>query len=384
MSRRASDRIGVSIVGTVGLPARYGGFETLAANLVAYRDANDLPCELTVYCSGKAYADRSGRYGGAVLRYVPLGANGASSILYDTWSVVSAALRGEHVILVLGVSGAIVLPIIRLLSRARLVVNIDGLEWKRPKWSRAAARFLRFSEWLAVRCAHVVVADNRGIVDHVRLAYDREAVDIPYGGDHAVAAIAEGRVGRDGARDRRYALMLCRIEPENHIHLILDAFDRPGVTDLVAVGNWAGSDYGRALRDRYRDNPRIRILDPVFDQDTLAGLRAGAALYVHGHSAGGTNPALVEMMHFGAPVAAFDCSYNRYTTEDAAAYFGTAAELAQIVESFDEADAARQGTRMLEIARRRYTWTIVGRRYFQIMGIAYPTGGSTGGEHTLA
>lgn len=367
------ERVRASIIGCVGLPARYGGFETLAANLVAYLDHHMLPWDLTVYCSSTAYAERLTYYGGARLRYVPLNANGASSILYDAWSVLEAAWRRDHVILVLGVSGALVLPFVRLFSRARLIVNIDGLEWKRPKWSKAAARFLRFSEWIAVRSAHVVIADNRGIVDHVRRAYSRDAVEIPYGGDHAVALLpAAAAAHMNTAEISPYALMLCRIEPENHIHLILEAFDRPGKIGLLAVGNWASSDYGRNLRDRYSDHPRISIMNPVFDQNTLTALRAGATLYVHGHSAGGTNPALVEMMHFGTPVVAFDCSYNRHTTEDAAAYFSSAEELASLVTRFDPAEAASHGVKMREIACRRYTWDIVGRQYFAAMSVASP------------
>lgn len=373
----ARRRPGVAIVGCVGLPPRYGGFETLAANLVSFHAEHGLPCDLTVYCSAKSYADRPDQYGSARLRYIPLDANGATSIAYDAWSILDAVRRRDRVILVLGVSGAIILPLVRLLSRARLVVNIDGLEWKRPKWSRSAALFLRMSEWLAVRTAHVVVADNRGIVDHVRTAYGRDAAEIPYGGDHAVALLPERAeappvVQASGGGTDPYALMLCRIEPENHIHLILEAFGRAGTLDLVAVGNWNGSDYGRALRDRFRDHPRIRILDPVFDRQALNDIRASAALYVHGHSAGGTNPALVEMMHFGTPVVAFDCTYNRYTTEGAAAYFKDAAALVNILAGLEPQALATQGQAMREIARRRYTWDIVASQYFELLGISVP------------
>lgn len=366
---RHRKRSGVSIVGCVGLPARYGGFETLAANLVAYRDVHDLPCDISVYCSTKAYPGRLDYYGGARLRYLPLEANGASSIVYDVLSLIGAAIRRERVILVLGVSGAIALPLLRFVSRARLVVNIDGLEWKRAKWSRVAAAFLHFSERLAVRAAHVVIADNRGIVDHVRAAYGCEAIEIPYGGDHAVALLPPRERASATDTPNAYALMLCRIEPENHIHLILDAFARAGTIELVAVGNWQASEYGRTLHDRYANHPRLRILDPIFDMVALTKLRAGATLYVHGHSAGGTNPALVEMMHFATPVAAFDCSYNRHTTEEAALYFADADGLAATLATLPAAELVTQGERMREIAQRRYTWDIVGRQYFAAMGI---------------
>jgi glycosyltransferase involved in cell wall biosynthesis len=363
---------GVAVVGCVGLPAGYGGFETLAANLVAYHDAHHPDLPMTVYCSGKAFPDRADYYGGARLRYVPLHANGASSIVYDVWSILDAVRRRERVILLLGVSGALVLPLVRLLSRARLVVNLDGLEWKRAKWSRVAASFLRLSEWVAVRAAHVVVADNRAIGDHVNATYRRRSVEIPYGGDHAVALLP-ARVAApliDALAPTGilpYALMLCRIEPENHIHMILEAFALAHGPVLVAVGNWNASGYGRSLRKQYQGVEQIQLLDPVFDADELSALRAGAALYVHGHSAGGTNPALVEMMHFATPVTAFDCAYNRHTTEDAAIYFADVEELAAIVSDLDAHALIAQGCRMREIAQRRYTWDIVGRQYFKVM-----------------
>lgn len=363
----------ISIVGTVGLPARYGGFETLTANLVDYRQRHGLACEVTVYCSGKAYEDRPAHHEGARLRYVPLNANGASSIVYDALSILDAIRRRDDVILVLGVSGAVILPLARLISRAQFIVNIDGLEWKRPKWSPRAARFLKWSERIAVRFANVVVADNRGIVDHVTATYGKTALEIPYGGDHAAIAPA-ARAAAVEVPGYDYALMLCRIEPENHIHTILEAFARAGGLPLRAVGNWSASDYGRALRRQYADHPRISIEDPVFERGALWQLRKGACVYVHGHSAGGTNPALVEMMHFGMPVVAYDCTYNRYTTEDAAAYFSTADQLATMIPGLDPRQLINQAATMREIAERRYTWDVVGRQYFDVMGV--PTPGS--------
>lgn len=361
----------IAIVGSVGLPARYGGFETLTANLVEYADRHALDSALTVYCSAKAYRERPDHYGGARLRYLPLGANGASSIAYDALSILDALRRRSDVVLVLGVSGAVILPLARLLSNARFVVNIDGLEWKRPKWSRPAAAFLKWSERIAVRFAHVVVADNRGIVDHVKQTYGRDAVEIPYGGDHAVALLgpADEVAASERAGAAPYALMLCRIEPENHIHTILEAFSRAEALPLRAVGNWSASDYGSKLRERYKDHPRIRIEDPVFDRQALSDLRRGASLYVHGHSAGGTNPALVEMMHFGLPVFAFDCTYNRHTTEGAATYFAGVDDLAAMIAKFDPVHSGGEGATMRAIARRRYTWEVVGRQYFDAMAV---------------
>ena len=121
----------ISIIGTVGVPACYGGFETLVENLL---DENDTHHNLTVYCSSKSYSDQLSTYKNAVLKYIPVNANGAQSIPYDIFSLLHAVYKRSDTILLLGVSGAICLPFIRLFSKARIVTNIDGLEWRRGKW----------------------------------------------------------------------------------------------------------------------------------------------------------------------------------------------------------------------------------------------------------
>lgn len=358
-SKETHRRVGV--VGTVGIPANYGGFETLVENLATYAKRHDLPCDLEVYCSAPAYPSRPSHYNGARLLYLPVRANGVWSIPYDMFSLLRAVWRRSDAILVLGVSGAIALPIVRLVSRAKLVVNIDGLEWKRAKWSRPAAAFLRWSERVAVRFAHVVVADNQGIVDHVKASYTRDAVDIAYGGDHALLGEKSNSVPVSVGDA---ALMLCRIEPENNVEMILEAFARVPEQRLVAVGNWDNSDYGRALKTRYADRANIMLHDPVYEPSALYQLRAACALYVHGHSAGGTNPSLVEMMSLAKPVLAYDCVYNRYTTEGRTRYFRDLDDL--VVQLADPAAPADGGT-MRAIAERRYTWDVVGGAYFELL-----------------
>lgn len=356
----------IAILGTVGVPGRYGGFETLAENLVRQHQACGWAAQLTVYCSAEAYPDRAPRYLGADLRYSRFKANGLQSILYDAVTLVDCALRGYDAALLLGVSGALVLPFIRLFSRMRIVTNVDGVEWRRDKWKGPARHFLRLSERIAVRYSHAIVADNQGIADHLLEAYGADAEVIAYGGDHALE-----RAGQAAGDDRgeplpsTYALALCRIEPENNIAMILEAFASTG-KPLVFVGNWDNSEYGRRLRAKYRSAKRIRLLDPIYEAGALYRVRAGASLYVHGHSAGGTNPVLVEMMHFGVPIYAFDCVYNRHTTENQARYFSTAHDLARLADRPSEPDL---GARLREIAARRYSWSRIGRDYFTLLGL---------------
>lgn len=351
--------IRVAVIGTRGVPAAYGGFESMVENLLGDNCPSDV--RYTVFCSRPDQASRPGTYKGAELRYVPLHANGIQSIPYDMLSM-ARCLRGYDVILVLGVSGCLALPLLRRLTRAKLIVNIDGLEHKRDKWGHAARRILLASERAAVRAADVVVADNEGIAEYVRATYHIDPVVIAYGGDQAVRTVSdadvEATLAAYGVSRGRYAMGVCRIEPENNCHVVLEAFagsDMP----LVMIGNWEHSDYSRSLRQQFVGDKSLILADAEYDLDRLWALRSNAALYVHGHRAGGTNPSLVEAMHSGVAIAAFDVNYNRYTTAEAAAYFTDAVSLRAIAGSIP----SHAGDTLREIARSRYTWREISRQY---------------------
>ncbi len=355
----------LAILGTVGVPANYGGFETLTENLVKFGDASSRNEIITVYCSSRRYPERPPSYLSARLKYLPLDANGVQSIPYDVLSLVSAAWNRNDVILLLGVSGALALPFLRLFSSAKVVTNIDGIEWRRQKWRGLARWFLRFSEKIAVRFSDEVISDNAAIARYVEESYGVNSHVIAYGGDHAV--VSEPAPVDEHDIPSTYALSVCRIEPENNVHVILEAFSRYSSLPLVMVGNWQNSDYGRRLRRDYSSFSNIRLLDPIYDIGKLKTLRAGAALYIHGHSAGGTNPSLVEAMHFGRPIIAFDCIYNRATTEEQAQYFTTADDLIATLERAGSSAFEQVGRKMQEIASRRYTWQIVAEQYFSLL-----------------
>lgn len=355
----------IAILGIVGVPGRYGGFETLAENLVDFHLRQNLPEQIIVYCSIKAYdKERSSKFKHADLLYLPLSANGVSSIAYDIISLFHAAFCRVDRILLLGVSGAIAIPIIRVFSRSEITVNIDGLEWKRAKWRSFAKKFLKFSERIAVRYSHKVIADNQAIAEYVADEYGQECKVIAYGGDHANLAATD--VSLAAKLPDEFALSLCRIEPENNVELILDAWQNDGLP-LVFVGNWDHSEFGSTLKSKYQDHSNIHLIDPVYDPRLLKGIREKATVYVHGHSAGGTNPSLVEMMHFGIPVVAFDCTYNRHTTKNKAMYFSTLPNLRATLEALARAENSQIGTEMKSIAQEFYVWDKIGQQYFDFL-----------------
>jgi glycosyltransferase involved in cell wall biosynthesis len=345
--------MGISIVGVVGVPANYGGFETLVENLLPMDE------DVLIYCSSRAYANPLSEYKGAKLHYIPLDANGIQSILYDIVCLLHSLLFTKNSLLVLGVSGAIFIPIIRLLSSRKIVTNIDGLEWKRDKWGAPARAFLKFSERIAVQFSHVVIADNQGIANHVQDAYRVKASVIAYGGDHAI-------VSEKFPMSQDYALALCRIEPENNVGLILEAFAQAKDKKLIFVGNWDRSVYGRRLKKKYQGLPNISLLDPIYDLARLFDIRAKCKLYIHGHSAGGTNPSLVEMMFFGKAIACFDCTYNRYTTKNMAMFFGGPNELLSLISNSD-ASWDGVGLGLLEVAQKNYQWSHIKEQYLALV-----------------
>ncbi len=355
----------VAILGTVGLPANYGGFETLVENLVRYHDEKKLPYDLTVYCSSKCYAEKYKNHLSAQLKYIPLHANGAQSIPYDVWSLLSAVWHRNDVILLLGVSGAVILPFIRLISSAKVVTNIDGIEWRRQKWKGLAKWFLRLSEKMAVRFSHEVISDNGAIADYVKATYGLDSHVIAYGGDHVMGAELQSVVEYD--LPEKYAFSVCRIEPENNIEMIVDAFSKLKDHSLVMVGNWNNSEYGQSIYQRFSTCDNLYLLDPVYDLGKLRTLRSQASIYVHGHSAGGTNPSLVEAMHFGITVMAFDCDFNRSTTDDCAIFFDSVESLMDKVVNVDEELARKVAGKMLGLAKQRYTWGIVAEQYFSLL-----------------
>jgi len=355
----------ISVIGVVGVPANYGGFETLVDNLVKYHERGFKSDILTVYCSSKAYHEKQQSYLSAQLKYIPLHANGVQSIPYDFISLISAVWNRNDVILLLGVSGAIALPFVRMLSSAKVVTNIDGIEWRREKWCGLAKKFLRFSERVAVRYSDEVISDNAAIAAYVRDTYGINSHVIAYGGDHAVGVDAVP-VDEYSLPDI-YAFSVCRIEPENNVHVIVEAFSAQEEIALVLVGNWENSDYGCDLRNKYRECDNLYLLDPIYDLGKLKALRSKAAVYLHGHSAGGTNPSLVEAMHFGVPIIAFDCDFNRSTTENKALYFSDLQSLLNTVAALDEIISNMVGQDMVEIAQRRYTWDRVAEEYFALL-----------------
>ncbi len=364
-------KLRVSVIGTVGVPACYGGFESLVDNLLDFTPPN---VEYTVFCSAKKYEKRLETYKGAKLVYLNMDANGKDSIFYDFKSMKLSVAAKADIMLVLGVSGCMFLPYIRKIFKGKIITNIDGLEWRRDKWQWYAKKLLKFSEKMAVKYSDIVIGDNKGITDYVKTEYSKMLKNkrvelIAYGGDQVSRVKDDSLYEKYPFCREPYSVTVCRIEPENNIHVILEAFSKMPDDVLVFVGNWQKSDYGQALKEKYSAFQNIHLLDSVYEGHTVNFLRSNARVYIHGHSAGGTNPSLVEAMNLSLPILAFDCVYNRATTQEKCLYWKTSDDLQNLMKKLchsgldSESLCKKISDEMGKTGKSLYSWERIARQY---------------------
>ena len=318
----------IAFVGTVGVPNVYGGFEAFLEASVPILVQRGY--RVTVTCDASRYTDHTPVWHGATRIFIDISANGAASVLHDVLAFFKVFADHRNIV-VLGVSAGIFFPVFRLLcslTDKKLIVNVDGVEWRRTKFSVAKRAFLRLSDTLAQVFAHRVIVDNEGLRPYLTAAGNRKATYVPYSGDHVI------RLPQGSTLAESVFLSICRIEPENNCDMLLTAFRDLGQGRYVFVGNWNASEYGRNLRTVFEGTPGLTLKDPIYDPYQLASLREGCIGYLHGHSVGGTNPSLVEMLFYDSPIAAYDCVFNRNTAGADAEYFATAATLTTLMNRY--------------------------------------------------
>ena len=343
----------VALQGSRGIPNRYGGFEELAEHLAL--GLTQLGHRVTVY-TPSTHPDLAPEWNGVQRRIIwdpekKLGS--ASQLIYDGLSLLDAVRNPPDVLLALGTtsSGAWLrlLRGLRLLHKPALLVHLDGLEWKRGKYSPAVRHFLRWQERWAVQAADAVVCDHPALTEYVRKHYPgRARIELSYGALLPTPADAS-LLEQFGLSPDTYALALSRAVPENHWEPVLEAAER-GNFPLVALSDWS-TPHGQKIRARFASVASVVWLDARFDSEVLEALRQHCRLYFHGHSVGGTNPGLLQAMASGCAVAAHRNPFNHGVLQDNAAYFTNAHEALSAWEHAEQIPRNHQ-TRL----ERDYTW----------------------------
>lgn len=350
----------LALIGSAGIPNRYGGFESFLEHCGPIFSRNTQTTIVT--CDTSLYKDDlSENYFGVRRIFIDIKANGAVSVIHDLVAFMRVYWCTTH-IMVLGVSGGLWFPFFWVMCRIggkRLGVNIDGVEWRRTKFSKNKQRVLRVFDYLAQRFSDIVVYDNAGLASFVHPFAKHRAVEIGYSGDHVL------RLG--GKPVPSTALTICRVEPENNLDLMIEGVLKSCLSCYTIVGNWNNSEYGRMLRERYRSESRLSLLEPIYDAMHLAELRESCAIYLHGHSVGGTNPSLVEMLFYDCKLCCFDIVYNRVTAGECASYFKNAAELAELVDVIIETETISGELQAREVLRSKYTSEVIAAAYLDAM-----------------
>ena len=359
-------RLRIAILGTRGIPAGYGGFETFAEQLAVRLAARGH--QVTVYAEAEGRApgpDR--RHQGVRVRERRRPHWGpASTLAYDS-ACLWDARRGHDLVYMLGYGAAWACWLPRALGTP-VWINVDGLEWARSKWSAPARLYLRCMEWLAPRTATRLIADAQAIAARMQERYPRGAPCsfIAYGAE-PVGQADPARLAQWGLEPGGYLLAVARPEPENHVLEIIEGcLLQPAALPLVVVGQVRadGSDYQRRLLALA--GPRVRFIGGVYEPAQLQSLRLHAACHLHGHSVGGTNPSLLEALACGNWVIAHDNPFNREVARDAADYFADPAALAAALAAWSATPPAQRrarAARARQIIARHYTWEQIADRY---------------------
>jgi glycosyltransferase involved in cell wall biosynthesis len=382
--RRATPSLRIAMLGTRGVPAAYGGFET-AIEEIGQRLV-ELGHELTVYGRSTERTAPKMHLGMHLVNLPAVHSKSLETLSHTALSTAHFTASARHdVAFVFNAANSPFIPLIRNRGTA-VALHVDGLEWKRDKWGKWGRRYYRMAEQIAVREADALIADAQGIADYYDDEFGIPTELISYG-TRILRNTPTDAIEAIGLVPGQYHLAVARFEPENHVDVIVEGYTRSASRlPLVVVGSAPYSAaYTEGISRVAEADPRIRMLGAVWDQRLLDQLYAHALCYVHGHSVGGTNPSLLRAMGAGTAVLGWDVVFNREVAGTAGLYFRSVEQLAG---QFDEVERYSYrfhdiGELMQERARSRYNWDSVTEAYESLaakLARGYSTRGLSSGR----
>ncbi len=350
----------VLILGTRGVPAAHGGFESFAEKLALFLVARGW--RVAVYCQHDVAAVTQrfavDTWRGVERVTVQVAQQGARGTIAFDWHATQHASREPGVCLVLGYNTAIFMALLRARGK-KILINMDGIEWKRPKWSAPVRAWFYLNEWLGAWLGHRLVADHPAIEDHLAARRPRGAIAmIPYGGDEVIAVSATP-LAAFKLTPQKYLVSIARIEPDNSILPMVAAFSRkPRGVKLVVLGKLEpGNAYHAAVRAAA--SGEVVFPGAIYDRTVVQALRLHARAYCHGHTVGGTNPSLVESLWCGNAVLAHRNRFNQWTAGAEQFFFSGVDECERMIERILTDDiAVARAARMARLrAAADFVWS---------------------------
>ena len=376
----------VFIIGSRGLPAQYGGFETFVDQLVSRQVSPDIQYHVACLSTDQAYQHFD--YKGVDCFTIKAPKLGPARVIAYDMMAINYALRvikkqgiEQPVFYVLGNTiGAFVAPFARKIHKigGRFYINPDGLEWKRAKWAKPIQAYLKYSEKIMTRHADLVISDNPGIESYIKEAYPwSKTTYIAYGTDLSPTSLnSQDNKVREfyhkwQTQEKNYYLILGRFVPENNYETAIREFMASSTKrDLVIICNHEGNPYFEELRARtgFDKDPRVKFVGTVYDQDLLKYIRKEAFAYIHGHEVGGTNPGLLEALAQTDLNLVLGVSFNQTVAKDSAHYWtketGNLAHLIDRVDSLE--DVSEWGQRAKANMKQNFTWEKIVGEYEEL------------------
>jgi len=329
-------KLRIGILGTRGIPNHYGGFEHISeyvsAGLVKRGHA------VTVYNSHN-HPYTASEWNGVTIKhcYDPEYLIGtAGQFVYDMNCLLDARKQNFDVVLLMGYTSSSVWGKIYP-KNSTIITNMDGLEWKRTKYSKRVQQFLKYAEKLAVKYSHYYISDSMVIRSYLAEKYAINSQYIPYGAD-VFTEVEREQLDHAEALNEDYFLLMARMEPENNIEAILEGFNSSNSKRKFKVLGDTGNRFGKYITNRFNNDDRIQFKGSIFDNTKVRALQNNSYLYFHGHSVGGTNPSLLEAMASEALIAAHDNPFNKSVLSGDAFYFSNAAGVKDLVENVQRKD----------------------------------------------
>jgi glycosyltransferase involved in cell wall biosynthesis len=361
-------KLRIAMVGSRGIPHTYSGYEAFLGEVGPRLVARGH--EVTVYCRRGLFRERAHSYRGVRLIYVP---NIESKVLgtfsHTLLSMFDLLFRKVDVALVVNVANAFHCIIPRLRGM-RIAINVDGLDWKRDKWGRLAKKYFYWNaKYVGRICPKGVVTDAYEMQRIYREEFGTPSVSIAYGANIESSSKPEA-VREYGLEPFQYYLIASRMVPENNADLIVDGFEQVRTSRVLAIAGSANYRSEFVERLKKRNGPRVRFLGHVSNPEQIKELHCNAYGYIHGHSLGGTNPALLKALGFGNCVLALNTAFNREVVQDYGILFEwDPADLARKLQHIEDhpEQAAKYRLRAPERIHEAYTWEKITDQYEELL-----------------
>ena len=322
----------IAILGTRGIPNNYGGFEQSAEYLSVDLVKNGY--DVTVYSvHSHPYTENRFKEVKIIKKWCPEKQIGSGAhFIYDFLCLRDALKKDFDVIFEFGYQSVAISFLLLPIHDSIIVTNMDGLEWKRDKWSPFVKKMTKWFERVAAKKSSYLISDNKGIKDYLQQRHNVSSYMIPYAADKV--ELNSDFIKLKNIEPFSYFLLIARLEPENNIEMILDGYIKnQNVNSFFVVGN-KETKYGKFLQDKYKAS-RVLFLGSIFNKEHLDSLRSYSKAYFHGHSVGGTNPALLEAMSAQAFIFAHDNVFNRHVLENDAYFFSDSLQIQEMLINFD-------------------------------------------------